>query len=556
MGQGERVFHPGPDGRTTRLGSPDAEHDCAGELLLLAGDTATRLLLGDAVRSLDVLASHPDVDPRRLASVGHSGGGTLTMLLAAVDARVSVAAISCANTENVATRDFEPPGSVDDAEQNLPGSGPLGLDRWDLLYPLAPKPLLVLVSTEDPGTTYSPGYLASGREEVARLRRVYATLGRPDHLRWVESAEPHALTGARRGEIERWLARFLLGESARRAEPAVAPEPEPATWVVPGGNVRAMGGRTPRELASEQVAARKAARPAMLEVTRPAAGLSASELGRAPATGGAVTAIEVRSTPSVWVPAWLFEPPGPRGAVVIALDPRGRGARWEDSEWAGHGEAVCAADVRGTGSLAVPGAEQAFAAAALILGESLLEQRVADILALVTALSNHPRVGGRPLVLAARGALTVPALFAAALEPRISAVHLDAGLASFASVLSAPEGTVSARGNRPRHRRSRRSPRGRRGGEPTEGARHTPGGRRGPAPRAGGGARHLPRRAERDRRDYWMSALMAGFGCLSAVKRPQWASSPAPVGSFQFSSNASNQKARTSFSLAHEVSCP
>ena len=454
VGQGERVFYPGPEGHRSRLGSPDDEHTRAGELLLLAGDTATGLLLDDAMRSLDVLAAHPEVDPRRLAGVGHSGGGTLTMLLAAVDPRLAVAAISCATTENLTCRGFDPPGSTDDAEQNLVGAGPLGFDRWDTLYPLAPKPLLVLVSTGDPGSTYSPLYLESGREEVARLGRIYALLSRADQLRWVESDEPHALTAARRGEIERWLGRFLLGETASVGEPALAPEPEEATWVTPGGNVRSVGSLTPRDLAREQVRKRRA-RPAggpasILGVARPPPGLAACELGRVPASGGSVTSIEVRSARSVWVPAWLFEPAEATSSLVIALAPEGRPLWWDEGPWASCPHAVCAADVRGIGALAprleagAPGYarrhadEDSYAWASLVLGESLLAQQVADILALVEALANHPRTGGLRLTLAAREGLTLPALFAAALEPRIEVVYLDGGLASLASVLADP----------------------------------------------------------------------------------------------------------------------
>src|SRR5712692_11637813 len=130
--------------------------------MLLLGRTCTRLQVWDAVRSLDYLATHPQVDPKRLASMGQSGGATVTMLLAAVDDRLAAAAVSMGNTENFACADFNPPGSTDDAEQNLVGSGPVGFDRWDLLYPLAPKPLLIQVSDRDFFGTYSPNYIKSG----------------------------------------------------------------------------------------------------------------------------------------------------------------------------------------------------------------------------------------------------------------------------------------------------------------------------------------------------------------------------------------------------------
>src|SRR5450759_3924621 len=145
-----------------KAGDADEEHSRLGRRLLLSGDSATRLQLWDAVRSLDVLWDLPMVDRTRIASMGQSGGATLTMFLAAVDSRLACGVVSCGNTENFACDGFNPPGSTDDAEQNLIGSGPPGFDRWDLLYPLAPKPLLILVSERDSFGTYSPSYLQSG----------------------------------------------------------------------------------------------------------------------------------------------------------------------------------------------------------------------------------------------------------------------------------------------------------------------------------------------------------------------------------------------------------
>src|SRR5436190_18914994 len=184
MGQGERVYYPDAAHSRTRLASSDAEHTTPGKQMLLVGDTCTRMQVWDAVRSLDYLAAHPLVDPKRLASTGQSGGGTLTMLLAAVDDRLAAAAVSMGNTENFACANFNPPGSTDDAEQNLIGSGPVGFDRWDLLYPLAPKPLLVEVSARDFFGTYSPSYLSSGSEEFSKLEAIYRKLGHASHIAW------------------------------------------------------------------------------------------------------------------------------------------------------------------------------------------------------------------------------------------------------------------------------------------------------------------------------------------------------------------------------------
>jgi hypothetical protein len=71
----------------------------------------------------------------------------------------------------------------------------------------------------------------------------------------------------------------------------------------------------------------------------------------------------------------------------------------------------------------------------LVLGKPLAGQRVTDLLAVVQGLRGRAELKGKPLTLAARGAPTVPALFAAALEPAIHALYLAAGLVSFQSIV-------------------------------------------------------------------------------------------------------------------------
>ena len=83
--------------------------------------------------------------------------------------------------------------------------------------------------------------------------------------------------------------------------------------------------------------------------------------------------------------------------------------------------------------------EENYAWASLIFGRPLLGQRVTDLLTVVKGLSGHEAVRGRRIVLAASGKLTVPALFAAAMEPAISKVYLASGLVSFRSIVESEE---------------------------------------------------------------------------------------------------------------------
>ena len=108
---------------------------------------------------------------------------------------------------------------------------------------------------------------------------------------------------------------------------------------------------------------------------------------------------------------------------------------------------VCAPDLRGIGDStpefgrgaarhARPhNSEEDYAWASLILGKPLAGQRTTDILSIVRGLRSRPEFASRRILLAARGVLTVPALFAAALEPNIHSLYLADGLISFRSIV-------------------------------------------------------------------------------------------------------------------------
>lgn len=455
MGQGERTNYPQANGWLTRIGSADEEHSLPGRQMLLTGDTATGMQLWDAIRSLDVLASHPQVDPKRLGSTGQSGGGTLTMLLAAADDRLAAAAVSSGNTENFATMPFFSPGSTDDAEQDLVGSGPLGFDRWDLLWPIAPKPLLVTTSARDFFGTYSPSYEQSGREGFQELARAYATMGAAGNLRHFETPLPHGLSYSLRVAVYDWFERHLShGGRTITEEPPTNPEREETLWCGKTGNtVRDFDGKTPFYLTRTRAAAiqtpeRPADLGALLGVEKFVAAPKLEVKSKTAYGVCEIHAVEVNSAPKVWTPAWLFLPKTSWTRLLLIIDSAGRNTRWREDDLfpqlAQSGMAVCAADVRGVGDLEPQfssGAagyershqrEENYAWASLILGHSLLSQRITDILALTEALTGA--YGQAKLTIAAREKMTVPALCAAALQPRISKLYLARHLVSWRSV--------------------------------------------------------------------------------------------------------------------------
>ena len=440
MGQGERSYYHTSD--------VDEEHSRPGRQMLLVGDTATRMQVWDAVRSLDVLAGNALVDAKRIGSVGQSGGATLTMLLAAVDDRLACAVVASGNTENFACAGFQAPGSTDDAEQNLIDSGPLGLDRWDLLYPMAPKPLLVMVSERDWFGTYSPQYLASGEAEFAKLRRVYARLGKREDLQWRSSALPHGLALGSRLELYAFLERHLQGRAGAVAEPELRLEREEDLRVgVEAVRVRFSAAKI-QPIGVEGL--RQLLRVDKVGLRAPAV------IGRAAGEGCDIETLEVASVPGVGLPAYLFRPKqwAAGWPLLFLLEPGGRTRHWREADLchrlAANGAAVCAFDVRGVGDLrpevgrgnpqyTTPHAvDEAYAWASLILGKPMLGQRVTDVLAMVAAVVAH--VGGGPQVwLAGSEGMVAPVLCAGALSAQIHGVVLAGGLLSWASLLDTDE---------------------------------------------------------------------------------------------------------------------
>jgi dienelactone hydrolase len=150
--------------------NPEDHYACDTNLVhaVMAGVNPLTQNLWDLARCLDVLESHPLVDPGRMGMVGLSYGGTVTLFLAAWDERVAACVVSGY---------FSSWAQSHQMPWNMCGSqvlsGMLGrIEHVDLGALVAPRPMLVESGTED---DLFPATVAA--EGVERLRRVYRTLG-------------------------------------------------------------------------------------------------------------------------------------------------------------------------------------------------------------------------------------------------------------------------------------------------------------------------------------------------------------------------------------------
>src|SRR6266513_2011820 len=256
FGQGERIEFPGSRPGQSALGGGTSEHEYAGRRLILLGANFGLFRAWDGIRGIDYLLTRAEVDPDRIGCCGQSGGGTLTQFLAALDSRIRVAVVSMGTTENLAHDNAEPPGSADDAEQNIVPALAHGIDRADLLYAFAPKPLLITVTLHDAGHTYSPEYVASSLELVEEYKRAYSLLAADDRLSLQVTTEQHGYVYEMRRATYAWFNRWFEMTDADDNETSQAVEADETLFVTPTGFVTtSLGGETALSLTRQMAGA-------------------------------------------------------------------------------------------------------------------------------------------------------------------------------------------------------------------------------------------------------------------------------------------------------------
>jgi cephalosporin-C deacetylase-like acetyl esterase len=192
VGQGERIQYYDENQKKSLVGGPTNEHSYAGLQYLLLGRTMAGVRLWDAIRALDYLEKRPEVDTSRIGVLGASGGGTMSSYLGAMDSRIAASA-----PERFITgfkRLFQSIGPQD-AEQNLIAQISNGLDHGDFLIARAPKPTLVVSTTQD---FFS---IQGAREVFSSVKPAFSALNAPDNIQMIEDDAGHASTVYNRERI-------------------------------------------------------------------------------------------------------------------------------------------------------------------------------------------------------------------------------------------------------------------------------------------------------------------------------------------------------------------
>jgi cephalosporin-C deacetylase-like acetyl esterase len=467
IGQGERRQYWDPQTRQADIPDPIYEHSMPGQVLLMMGEDLTHYRVWDGMRAIDYLLTRPEVDPGRIGCAGHSGGGTLTLFISALDERVKCAVVNEGGTSHRWPIELQPESRIgpSDVEQNFFPGAKHGIDLCDLHVAIAPRPLLTLIEN------YSPRF----NRAAEHIRTRYQQFGVPEKFATEEATDPHAWTVKLRVAATNWMCRWFYGKSGPTQEPEFEAERPETLYCTPDGSVRySRQGETIFSLMLKKQAdlPRKRSVPAgsseiaeLLHYRKPEAPLDVRHLVTTQRKGYRIEKLEFLSEPGIYIPTWVFVPEKQGGLMEATLFVNEAGKQADGMEFglyerlARQGKLIIAVDVRGIGETRPPHSasidrsgpyshlfdvETAMTYMTWYMDESLFGMRVQDVVRSVDYVLSRPDAVKTSLRAVGKGSGALWVLYAAALDPRISTIVAERGLLSYRSLAQVDRYTHSA----------------------------------------------------------------------------------------------------------------
>lgn len=192
VGQGERKIYFDADSGRSVVGRATKEHAFVSAPVFITGSSLARYVIWDGIRAVDYLVTRKEVDPARIGITGRSGGGFQSQYIPVFENRIYATAPE--NHISNYTRILQSIGPRD-GEQNLFHMFANGIDHPDFLIVRAPKPTLMVTTTNDI-------FNIQGSIETANeVSHIYKAYNEKDNFSMVRDVAGHASTTKNNEEI-------------------------------------------------------------------------------------------------------------------------------------------------------------------------------------------------------------------------------------------------------------------------------------------------------------------------------------------------------------------
>lgn len=448
VGQGERLMYLDDSKKKSRYGST-GEHSYVGKQTFLNGVSVASYFVWDMIRALDYLETREEVDPDRIAVQGRSGGGTQSSYIMAYDSRIAIGAPECYVTSF--RRLLESIGPQD-AEQCFFRGIELGFDHPDFLELRAPKPTLVIATTND---FFS---IAGVHETVAEAKAAFRVFGAEENLKMVSDDAPHQSTKKNRESLYEFL-RLHFDFPGSTGDIEFEPLPlEELNSTETGQILTSLGGKTVfdynREyaidlydrLSQSRSQPREHCQSVQREAKRLSGYLGPSEsdlmlIGRMVFDGYVVEKRVLCSEDGMSIPVLLAVPDKAnqdrtKCPLTLLFPSSGKISQLSLIEkLAREGHVVLAADLAGIGETASGNREYQDPYLALMLGTSIVGIRASQITNCVDAMVDQPYVDRDRISAVAYSSTGSALLHAAVLDGQIQRISIVDGLASYSQIV-------------------------------------------------------------------------------------------------------------------------
>jgi dienelactone hydrolase len=437
IGQGEREQTYSKQTNAPLAGWSVPEHIEMGAQAQLIGQGLARYFIWDAMRSLDYLASRPDVDASHMGAAGCSGGGALTTFTGGLEPRLKVVIPACYPTSFQLLFPTEGSGGPD-AEMVIPNLLASGLDTADFVELRAPTPWL-LQTTEHDEYNFSHEGVKLVYDEARKWFTIYNA---PDNVGFLMGPGSHGMPLVSREAVYEWMNRWLKNGQGDSHEQPVKMYPNHELLVTKSGNVEGEpGSRKLYQILSADLRAkeRQGTIPELLtklkdlKIPTDGSAPKVKILDKSTSASGQQVHIQFESDPGIWLNATLYIPSTPErkpavlmmkdgwyfgttrtttmaeqmaslGQVVLEMEPRKSEMKYNEGQYSGDWVTNMQAN---------------------LIGQNLPALRAHDLLRGVDLLRARPDVDPDSIRGAASGVQGIWLLLAAVSDSRISKIWLD-----------------------------------------------------------------------------------------------------------------------------------